>query len=780
MGRTFRAENLVGDFGSRSGIVRQAVAALAKAAGEQPALARWRTLFGRANGCDTGGRFEDIEKLLCRCYPTLPKAADRPGGPGVLLFALHTYYAAVVQGVLHRCCRAKPRDDPLDGLFSWHDEQPLSEQLNQAFSAYRPEPPRHGNDLLKPLYEDLFPRALRHQLGEYYTPDWLAEHLLDQLGYSGDPKVRLLDPACGSGTFLLAAIRRILAGCEEGVRGQRPGVRGQGSGIRDQGLGVRDQGAMAHGRLCGKILANVAGFDLNPLAVMTAKANYLIALAEFLPQTGEVEIPVYLRDSILDSARCSKPFDLVVGNPPWIAWDNLPEDYRQATKPLWEHYGLFSLSGSEARHGGAKKDLSMLMLQAAADRYLRDGGRLAMVITQTVFQTKGAGEGFRRFRLGPDGKPLRVLRVDDMVALKPFDDAANFTSTILLEKGPTTEYPVAYVKWVPGGDGERSLKQRTYRAEPIDAARPGSPWFLRPEGLSTPLGRLVGPSDYSAHLGANSGGANAVYWVEVLEAAGGGVRVRNITRKGKRAVPAVEQVIEPELLYPLLRWGDVSRYRAAPSVHIILAQDPATRTGIDEAVIRRRCPRTYRYMKRFEQALGARAAYKRYQGDRPFYSMYNVGTYTTAPIKVVWRRMDRRINAAVVEETDDALLGRRPVVPQETCVLIECDSTDEAHYVCAVLNSAIVGFLVAAHSVTGGKGFGTPGILEYVRLRRFDPAQRLHRQLAACSREAHEIVAETVAPYIIQQQIDRLAADLWDLEEGEFAAIRAEENRKNS
>ena len=108
---------------------------------------------------------------------------------------------------------------------------------------------------------------------------------------------------------------------------------------------------------------------------------------------------------------------------------------------MWERYGLFSLSGNDARHGGGKKDLSMLMLYAAADRYLKHGGRLGMVITQTLFQTKGAGDGFRRFRLGQDGPPLRVLRVDDMVALRPFGDAANWTSTIVLEKGAATEYP---------------------------------------------------------------------------------------------------------------------------------------------------------------------------------------------------------------------------------------------------------------------------------------------------------------------------------------------------
>ena len=101
---------------------------------------------------------------------------------------------------------------------------------------------------------------------------------------------------------------------------------------------------------------------------------------------------------------------LVVGNPPWIAWDNLPGDYREATKPLWQRYGLFSLSGNDARHGGGKKDLSMLVLYAAADRYLHDGGRLGMVITQTLFQSKGAGDGFRRFQLGRRPAAARAAR----------------------------------------------------------------------------------------------------------------------------------------------------------------------------------------------------------------------------------------------------------------------------------------------------------------------------------------------------------------------------------
>jgi hypothetical protein len=266
-----------------------------------------------------------------------------------------------------------------------------------------------------------------------------------------------------------------------------------------------------------------------------------------------------------------------------------------------------------------------------------------------------------------------------------------------------------------------------------------------------------GVAAYVAHLGANSGGANGVYWMEMLGAAEDGVKVRNITAGGKHLIEAAEHLIEPDLLYPLLRWSDVGRWRAVPRAHILLAQDPATRTGIGEDVMREQYPRTWQYLERFRELLVSRAAYRRYQQRGPFYSMYNIGPYTTAPVKVVWRRMDRQINAAVIEQRLDPLLGLRPMIPQETCVIVACDSADEAHYLCAVLNSAIVNELVRACSVRGGKGFGTPGMLTFIPLRRFEPDNGRHGELAALSRQAHA-AAEADVQADIQREIDGLAA----------------------
>jgi len=69
-------------------------------------------------------------------------------------------------------------------------------------------------DVLKTLYESLIDREERHGLGEYYTPDWLAAKMIRR-AVDRPLEQRVLDPGCGSGTFLFHAIRNFLTEAEE-------------------------------------------------------------------------------------------------------------------------------------------------------------------------------------------------------------------------------------------------------------------------------------------------------------------------------------------------------------------------------------------------------------------------------------------------------------------------------------------------------------------------------------------------------------------------------------
>lgn len=69
------------------------------------------------------------------------------------------------------------------------------------------------HDALKILYESVINADVRKGMGEYYTPDWLAEGVTAKV-LDKPLEQSALDPACGSGTFLFQAIRRIITAAE--------------------------------------------------------------------------------------------------------------------------------------------------------------------------------------------------------------------------------------------------------------------------------------------------------------------------------------------------------------------------------------------------------------------------------------------------------------------------------------------------------------------------------------------------------------------------------------
>ena len=133
-------------------------------------------------------------------------------------------------------------------------------------------------DVLKGLYESLVDPEQRHDLGEYYTPDWLAHRVCADV--IDEPlQQRVLDPACGSGTFLFHAARRVLNAADQ--------------------VGLPSNDALE--LTCRQVI----GVDVHPLAVQIARVTYLLALGEerLSGRSRPINIPVYLGDSLQWNTR---------------------------------------------------------------------------------------------------------------------------------------------------------------------------------------------------------------------------------------------------------------------------------------------------------------------------------------------------------------------------------------------------------------------------------------------------------------------------------------------
>lgn len=307
-------------------------------------------------------------------------------------------------------------------------------------------------DVLKSLYESLIDPDERHDLGEYYTPDWLAARVV-AAAIPRPLEQRVLDPSCGSGTFLFHALRRLIsAGRKAGI----PPV---------------------------EIVANCAdrvfGIDVHPVAVALARVTWLLALGDLVPdRPPTLTVPVYMGDSMQwslrplgasaevlvdvppndpplripaglasdlglferaldelnrgldtlaepeairdaiaragataeDAALLGRTFaqlkqlfldgrnhiwtfilrnllrpvwlshpdhraDVLIGNPPWIVYRHLSADMKERLREALQSYGLW-VGGPLATH----QDMFALFWARGAERYLRDGGTLALVL----------------------------------------------------------------------------------------------------------------------------------------------------------------------------------------------------------------------------------------------------------------------------------------------------------------------------------------------------------------------------------------------------------------
>ena len=193
--------------------------------------------------------------------------------------------------------------------------------------------------------------------------------------------------------------------------------------------------------------------------------------------------------------------------------------------------------------------------------------------------------------------------------------------------------------------------------------------------------------------------------------------------------------------------------------------------AIRENDIAVRLPKTYAYLKHFEAPLRKRSGYRRYfKPTDPFYSTFNIGDYTFMTYRVAWAREDRALRAAVIGDifSESTNLQKR-IMPDQTLQFVPCETEQEAHYVCSLLNNSISNYIAKSYTTDI-----TTRIINTIPIRVFDSTDALHQRLAHLSQEAHTATAanDTTRVAAIEAEIDQLAARLWGLTEAELRDIQ--------
>ena len=207
------------------------------------------------------------------------------------VYLVHTYLSVFAKLLAYAVLRpaAQPDDDELQRILSgdafnalnvshfvegdffyWVAEPAYFTKLAPAFRELYNQIREYDftdveEDILKGVYQELIDIDTRHALGEYYTPDWLCERIVAELHLRRDSQV--LDPACGSGSFLRAVVARL--------KREWPDLSAQ------------------------QIADQVKGIDVHPLSVQIAKTTLLLALGDSVARASRpVTLNVYLANTL--------------------------------------------------------------------------------------------------------------------------------------------------------------------------------------------------------------------------------------------------------------------------------------------------------------------------------------------------------------------------------------------------------------------------------------------------------------------------------------------------
>lgn len=671
-------------------------------------------------------------------------------------------------------------------------------------------------DVLKSLYESLIDPDERHDLGEYYTPDWLAARVV-AAAIPRPLEQRVLDPSCGSGTFLFHALRRLIqAGREAGL---------------------------PPAEIVATCADRVFGIDVHPVAVALARVTWLLALGDLVqdrPPTLNVPVymgdsmqwslrplgasaevlvdvppndpplripaglasdqilferaldelnrgldtlaePVAIRDAIAragataeDAALLGRTFaqlkqlflegrnhiwtfilrnllrpvwlshpehraDVLIGNPPWIVYRHLSAEMKDRLREALLSYGLW-VGGSLATH----QDMCALFWARGAERYLRDGGTLALVLPYATLNAPvfaGMRDGsMKRVKVAITGG-WGLERVWPIFGAQ---SGSSTTSTCVLfgERDAAGALPAEIDRWV--GVLHRRDASEAEAAEAL--ARVRAPW---------PRQRtLIAASPYRKRF-RQGATFNPRRFFLVEDASAGRLRSRreaprvrgragNLDNDPWTSVEPPEGPIERTFLRRIALGESVAPFRLLDlATGIVPVQNGEVLNSVSAEAFGHRGLAGW---LRDAEGKWNRHSNKNPDGT-PRVSLQQslnhlqklTGQTVRSPIRILYPASGTRLSACWIGEDD--------VLVDKNAYWSAANSLEEAAFVAAILNSAIVLERVKDLQPVGQRDpRHFDNLVWTLPIPEFDAAEALHRDLAAAALHAAAVAERVELP----------------------------------
>jgi len=594
-------------------------------------------------------------------------------------------------------------------------------------------------DNIKNIYESLFPKSLRHSIGEFYTPDWLTKIILSDFikNKTNLKKKFFLDPTCGAGTFL---------------------------------FNLYDQY-----KKDGITLNNICGFDINPLAIFSAKTNYLLLLPKNF-SSKELVIPFFNLDcTLIEDYFCTKNlknkkfnpnqinkkykeliknkknldidkefsnlknFDYIIGNPPMVNWEYLPKRFKDRTIKIWQKFELFGYKGMKSIF--IKEDISSLITYVSADKYLKNNGYLSFILKESLLKSLKQAAGFRKFFYfdGEKRVDLQPYKINDFTELNPFEKVNVNIVSVNIKKNAKIKFPIDYFIWKKKQPDNYEIEKKV--ALPIIKNQNNSNWLVTNQHQTKTIYKFLGKGNYKARTGVFCGGANAIYYIKILEKKNNLFLIQNINERAKNKFEEVNRLIESDLVYPLIygrnikQWGYTNSNNYIVFPHTVETKMyPITYSQLEKFKF------TFDYLNHFKSNLKLRkgfTSFDKHIQNEYFYALQRVGAYTFSNYKVAWKYIATEFTTCVISKANDNFLNNKIIIPNEKVIFIPFDDKEEAYFVCGFLSSTLIRELINSFI---SKIQISPSTIENINVPKFDSKNKQHLKISKLCELGHHTI----------------------------------------
>jgi hypothetical protein len=281
--------------------------------------------------------------------------------------------------------------------------------------------------------------------------------------------------------------------------------------------------------------------------------------------------------------------------------------------------------------------------------------------------------------------------------------------------------------------------------------------------------KFMGESAYRGRKGIEPCGAKGIYLVNVLERKNNDVKIVNILERSRlqkaKDLGIRPAFIESDLVYPMVGGRNIRKWGISSYLYILLPHYNSGKgiyRGIPESELKVNYPKTFNWLYYFKDLLlETRIRSGKFFDEKtsPFYRLDNVGEYTFKNYHVVWREQHKNMTACVISSINDVYLGKKVVVVDSKVLGCALETNEEAHYLCAIINSPIITKLIEAYTIDTQRGVD---ILKNIRIPQFDTANKIHIKLSELSLEAHAAVEKGINVLSIECEIDKFVQELFN------------------